>query len=133
MPFKDRMPPHKLGYARRMAAKPTPSEAALWERLKERRLGVGFLFQEFVLGYIADFYCPAAKLVVEIDGPIHSSPERRARDSVKDRALRWRGLHVLRLPTTMTTDEMIERIDLKLRFLQVERRKPQGQSDKKVA
>lgn len=133
MPFRDRMPSRKLGFARSMAARPTPSEAALWERLKAGRLGVGFLFQELVLGHIADFYCPAAKLVVEVDGPIHSSPDQRARDSIKDRALRWRGLHVLRLDTTMTTDQMIERIDLKLHFLQVERRPQPGPADNKAA
>jgi len=108
MPFKDR----------------TPREAALWARLKGRQLGVAFACQEFVLGYIADFYCPVAKLVVEVDGPIHDSDKQRRRDSVKDRALKWRGLIVLSLPTTMTTDEMVERIDRKLHFLQVERHLP---------
>ena len=107
---------------------PTPSEAALWERLKAKQLGVGFLFQERVLGYIADFYCPAGKLVVEVDGPIHETSTVMRRDKVKDRALRWRGLVVLHLPTTMTTDEMVKRIDGKLAFLQVRRhpRVPEG-------
>ena len=134
MPFKDRMSSEKPRMARRMVAQPTPSEAALWKRLNAEQLGVAFVCRELVLGYIADFYCSAAKLVVEVDGPIHDSDKQRKRDSVKDRNLKWRGLVVLRLPTTMTTDEMVERIDRKLHFLQVERQlPPQKPHDKEAA
>jgi len=124
MPYKDRMKPEKLALARKMAKNPTPSEAALWERLKGNKLGVGFLCQERVLGFIADFYCPVAKLVIEIDGPIHERPDVAQRDKVKNRALRWKGLTVLRLGTEMTVDQMVERIDLKLHYLQVPRHQP---------
>ena len=56
-----------MHFARQMHQKPTASEAALWNRLKSRQLGVPFLSQECILGYIVDFYCPPAKLVVEVD------------------------------------------------------------------
>ena len=121
MPFKDRMPPEKLRRAREMAANPTRSEASLWKRLKGNQLGVPFVFQEPVLGYTVDYYCDVAKLVVEVDGSVHESKWQRAHDSRKDRVLSAKGLVVLRLPTTLTTDQMVERIELKLHFLQVDR------------
>jgi very-short-patch-repair endonuclease len=133
MPFKDRMKPAKLAKARKMFEKPTPSEAALWERLKGRQLGVAFVCQERVLGHIAAFYCAAAKLVVEVDGPSHDTDRQRRTDAVKDRAVKWRDLIVLRLPTTMTTEEMVERIDRKLHFLQVERDQSVGERPDKEA
>jgi len=130
MPFKDRMKPAKVHFARQMHQKPTASEAALWNRLKSRQLGVPFLSQECILGYIVDFYCPPAKLVVEVDGAIHQRAEQRARDSKKDRALRRHGLVVLRLPSDLTAAEAVARIDRKLHWLQVtrDRIRPAGAS-----
>jgi very-short-patch-repair endonuclease len=112
----------KVRLARQMHEKPTPTEAALWNRLKGQQLGVPFLSQECMLGYIVDFYCPPAKLVVEVDGPYHQTAERRAYDSIKDRALRRRGLVVLRLSSDLSTSDAVSRIDRKLHFLQVKRK-----------
>ncbi|MBM4364454.1 MAG: DUF559 domain-containing protein [Deltaproteobacteria bacterium] len=65
----------------------TPSEAALWRELRRGRLGVVFRGQVPLLGrYIADFYAPAAGLVVEVDGAWHGPRERA--DSRRDEALR---------------------------------------------
>jgi very-short-patch-repair endonuclease len=121
MPFKDRMKPAKVRFPRQMHQKPTASEAALWNRLKSRQLGVPFLSQECILGYIVDFYCPPAKLVVEVDGAIHQTAEQRAHDKKKDRALRRYGLVVLRLASGLSTEDAVGRIDRKLHFLQVKR------------
>jgi very-short-patch-repair endonuclease len=46
--------------------------------------------------YGADFYCPAVRLVLEIDGGIHDVAEQRERDRWRDIALSERGLWVLR-------------------------------------
>lgn len=104
-----------------MPQKPTPTDAALWDRLKGLQLGVPFLSQESILGYVVDFYCPLAKLVVEVDGANHGTAEQRADDSTKDRALRRHGLVVLRLSSDLSTADAVTRIDRKLRFLQVKR------------
>jgi very-short-patch-repair endonuclease len=58
--------------ARRMRKTPTAAEALLWELLRAKQL-MGFKFrrQHIIRTFIVDFYCPACKLVVEIDGPIH--------------------------------------------------------------
>jgi very-short-patch-repair endonuclease len=46
--------------------------------------------------YTLDFYCPAARLVVEVDGDGHSMGDRPERDAVRDAWLRARGLGVVR-------------------------------------
>ena len=49
----------------------TPAESFLWEHIRKNQLGVRFKAQHPVGDFIVDFYCHPAKLVVEIDGPIH--------------------------------------------------------------
>jgi very-short-patch-repair endonuclease len=50
----------------------TPAERILWERLRDRRLaGIKFRRQHSIDACIVDFYCAAARLVIEIDGGIH--------------------------------------------------------------
>ena len=53
--------------AQRMRHAPTASEAALWRRLRGRRLGVQFRRQVVLGRYIVDFVAPKARLVVEVD------------------------------------------------------------------
>ncbi len=51
----------------------TPAEIKLWERLRNRRLaGLKFRRQHPLGPFIADFYCPEHRLVVEVDGEIHT-------------------------------------------------------------
>ena len=71
---------------------------------EERRLWYDFLkglpaviHRQAVLGsYIVDFYCPSAKLVVELDGSQHYEAEGQAADRERDEYLSGRGLRVLR-------------------------------------
>ena len=70
--------------ARNIRHKPTPAEHMLWQRL--RRSGpneYGFRRQHPLGRFIVDFYCPARKLVVEIDGSVHDRTvlEDRARQT----------------------------------------------------
>ena len=62
--------------ARHMRADPTQAEALLWEKLRKRQLGgLKFRRQHVIHFFIVDFYCPAAKLVLEIDGSVHAEEE----------------------------------------------------------
>ena len=62
--------------ARNMRANPTQAETSLWENLRKRQLGgLKFRRQHVIHVFIVDFYCPAAKLVIEIDGPVHAEQE----------------------------------------------------------
>jgi very-short-patch-repair endonuclease len=88
----------KLALAQRMRETPTPAEAILCEHLRTHRMaGLHFRRQHVISGCIADFYCHAARLVVEVDGQSHQSSEARLHDAERDRVLRDRGLRLLRV------------------------------------
>ncbi len=58
--------------ARELRKQAIPAEKVLWEQLRNRRLkGIKFRRQHPLGTYIVDFYCPAHRLVVEIDGEFH--------------------------------------------------------------
>jgi len=73
-------------------------EVLLWQRLRRRAGGVKFRRQHPVAGYIADFYCHEAKLIVEVDGEGHNRGDRPARDAKRDTVLTALGLTVLHIP-----------------------------------
>ena len=56
-----------------------------------------FRRQHAIGPYIADFFCAAANLVVEIDGWDHAQPEQLTHDVLRDAYLRNRGLDVVRI------------------------------------
>ncbi len=76
----------------------SPPEVILWNHLRQRPDGFKFRRQHPVGRYVADFYCPPAKLVIEIDGDAHDFAEVAERDLARDDALRAMGLTVLRIP-----------------------------------
>src|SRR5688500_18943151 len=83
-------------YAWRNRRAPTESEARLWKALHGRKLGVMFRRQVVLLDrFIVDFYAPAMRLVVEVDGDCHR--HRKAADRRRDRALERAGIRVLRV------------------------------------
>jgi very-short-patch-repair endonuclease len=92
------MAPWKKDAARAMRNHPTEAEAVLWQRLRCHRLdGYKFNRQARMYGYIADFYCPRLKLVVEVDGSIHRTPGQQAADRLRDANLTARGMTVVRV------------------------------------
>ncbi len=84
-----------LKHARHMRRNPTPAERVLWRALRSKQLhGLKFRRQVPIGPYIADFYSPPLRLVVEIDGEAHAAaPEPDAR---RDAWMRAQGLRVLR-------------------------------------
>jgi very-short-patch-repair endonuclease len=74
----------------------SPPEVKLWSLLRRSPSGIRFRRQHPVGPYVADFYCPAAKLVIEIDGAIHDFTVER--DERRDEYMRGLGLTVLRIP-----------------------------------
>jgi very-short-patch-repair endonuclease len=91
-----------LKRARRLRDSMTRQELGLWLRLKNRQLG-GFKFrrQHPVGPYILDFYCPEARLAVEIDGDVHNHPNQIEHDRRRDAFFRERGVKTLRLGLTL--------------------------------
>ena len=73
-------------------------EARLWQVLRTRPEGLKFRRQHPMGVYVVDFYCPAAKPVVEVDGVAHDMGDRPQRDEARDAWLAREGLSVLRIP-----------------------------------
>src|SRR5215212_6733999 len=66
----------KVQRARELRKNMTEAEKVLWQSLRANRLnGWHFRRQQIIGGFIADFYCHAAALVVETDGEIHQSQQ----------------------------------------------------------
>ncbi|CAN7427033.1 DUF559 domain-containing protein [Phenylobacterium sp. LjRoot219] len=70
----------------------TEPEIMLWSRLKGRGTDKPIFRRQFAYQtVIFDFYCPAARLAVEIDGATHWDDERRSKDEARDAWLARRG------------------------------------------
>jgi len=84
--------------ARVLRSNMTRAEIILWSRLRSRKTnGFKFRRQELILDYIVDFYCNELKLIIEVDGEIHSFSEKSGYDSKRDNMLKINGYHILRL------------------------------------
>jgi len=82
----------------------TKVEWKLWSRLNRRQLaGFKFRRQAPIGPYVVDFYCPALRLVIEVDGPHHDETELE--DAERDRWLKARGYRVLRFSADEVYDE----------------------------
>lgn len=85
----------KQDMAKTMRREMTLEESLLWKRLRSNRCGgLHFRRQQVVDGFIADFYCHAVGLIVEVDGSIHE--QQADYDLSRDRVLSGRGLRVIR-------------------------------------
>ena len=109
---RPRYSPEMTGIARRLRREMTPAERRLWEIVRERKCGHRFYRQVPAGQYILDFYCPQARLAIEVDGGIHSLPDVEKRDRDREATLTEDlKLSFLRLTNeeTLTTDEAILR------------------------
>ncbi len=94
-------PEYKIRLVRELRRRQTRSEARLWEQLRARRLGgLKFRRQRPIGRFIADFCCEEARLVVEVDGPIHNLPEQRNHDEERAPCIEGRGYLILRVSNT---------------------------------
>ncbi len=85
-------------FARELRKNQTEAETFLWMKLRKRQLkNCQFYRQRIICNYIFDFYCPDAKLVIEIDGGQHYSEPGLTKDALRDRQLADLGLTVMRV------------------------------------
>jgi very-short-patch-repair endonuclease len=88
--------PVKVQRAKELRREMTQEEKILWQHLRANQLnGLHFRRQQIIDGFIADFYCHAARLVIEVDGEIHQ--KQAEYDTERDRILLARGLRLLRI------------------------------------
>lgn len=83
--------------ARELRKNMSDSEKLFWSKVRRKQIsGFQFYRQRVIEDYIVDFYCPKAKLVVEIDGGQHYSGKEKRNDALRDNRLKDLGLRVLR-------------------------------------
>jgi very-short-patch-repair endonuclease len=90
--------PHLTQIARQLRRDQTPTEALLWQRLRNRKCaGLKFKRQYRIGRFVVDFYCRELRLVVELEGGIHDWSEQQVYDGLRFEELRARGLRILRI------------------------------------
>ena len=106
----------------------TPSETALWVRLRSGFDGERFECQVPMFGYVPDFYCRRLRLTVEVDGRWHQGRERL--DGLREDVLRANHVEVVRLPAQLVHQDVeqaleILRAHLRARASQLVRSRPE--------
>ncbi len=89
-------------YAKQLRKEMTKEERHLWYDFL-RQYPVRFLRQKVLGRYIADFYCPQAKLVIELDGSQHYEGDGIEADVQRTKFLESYGLKVIRIPNNVIT------------------------------
>ena len=83
--------------ARKLRRQMSPPEVALWSQLRSTKLGFKVRRQHPIGPYIADFFVPVAKLVIEVDGSPHDFGDQSRRHEARNRYMNEQGLRVLRI------------------------------------
>lgn len=97
--------PEKQELARQLRQNMTPAERLLWQELRANRLdGYHFRRQQIIDGFIVDFYCHRAALIVEVDGPVHDT--QKEADAGREAVLQGRGLSILRFTNQQVMNDM---------------------------
>ncbi|MEJ2410091.1 MAG: endonuclease domain-containing protein [Novosphingobium sp.] len=108
------MPPvQTIRKARRLCREMTLPEVLVWQRLRKVPMGIKFRRQHPVGPYVLDFYCPAVKTGIEIDGLAHDMGASPERDAERDVWLRGKGIRMIRIPARdvlQNVDEVVESI-----------------------
>jgi very-short-patch-repair endonuclease len=101
-------------YSRELRRNMTDAEKRIWSKVRLEQLkGCKFYRQKIIGNYIVDFFCPKAKLAIELDGGQHYSEDMIEEDKIRDAYLKNHGIKVLRFTDTdalTNTDGVIERI-----------------------
>ncbi|KAA9345693.1 endonuclease domain-containing protein [Adhaeribacter soli] len=99
---------HLKVFRKELRSNLTPAEAVLWKALQGSQLeGRKFRRQHSFGKYILDFYCPAERLAVELDGRHHFSDAGFEADSERSAFLESHGIKVLRFENK----EVFEQLD----------------------
>ena len=86
--------PGAVKLARHARSQPSVAEQVMWTHLRDWKTGFKFRREALVRSFRVDFYCPAAKLVVELDGEQHDP----VADAVRDAEIAKAGILVYRIP-----------------------------------
>jgi len=109
--------------ALQMRKNPTEAERAMWKILRKfRQSGIPFRRQHPIEFYIADFYCHNLRLVIEVDGEIHTEKENQSHDEGRTGELERFGIKVIRFTNNQILHEsevVIEQIKVAIKELTI--------------
>ncbi|MFH1009022.1 MAG: endonuclease domain-containing protein [Candidatus Latescibacterota bacterium] len=89
--------PNLKSLRRSLRSSQTDAERYLWTRLRNNQIFDLRFFRQYSLGrFILDFYCPAIKLAIEIDGGQHAEKDHIEMDQKRTALLEEKGIRVLR-------------------------------------
>jgi very-short-patch-repair endonuclease len=128
---KSPLPPELLQRCRDLRQRATNAEQMLWQLLRDRQIaGKKFRRQHPLRGYILDFYCHEARLVIELDGSGHSEPTQATYDAKRTQVLQAEGMSVLRF----WNNQVFENIEgvLEAIWMALTRPSPKGRGSKIV-
>ncbi|MCC7018695.1 MAG: endonuclease domain-containing protein [Ardenticatenales bacterium] len=95
--------------SRSLRRRETTAERVLCQALRRRRLSdLIFRRQHAVGSFVLDFYCPAERLAIELDGGVHDDPSQRRRDEQRTSALEAAGITVLRFRNDAVTGRLAQ-------------------------
>ena len=101
--------PHIFEIAKMLRKNMTEAEEKLWGKLRGKKLlGLRFRPQHPIDIFVADLYCHPVKLVIEIDGGIHQSKDRKECDTGREGELENWGIQVLRFTNEKVENEMTQ-------------------------
>jgi len=98
--------------ARAMRKAMSEPEVMLWSRLRGRSPDRPTFRRQHPFGsFILDFYCPAARLAIEVDGATHCDEAGQAKDRARDSWLMSQGVRVSRIPAAEVYRDLSEVVD----------------------
>lgn len=85
----------------------TLAEQALWAVLKGKQLNGWKFRRQYGIGfYVVDFYCPAVRLAIEVDGEYHQTPQQKCQDQVGQDFITALGIRVMRFTNQEVLDAL---------------------------
>lgn len=113
-----RYKPNLKKFAQNLRRTSTETEVVFWSRIRRKQvLGFQFYRQKPVGPYIVDFYCPRAKLIIEIDGSQHFEEKNEQKDKERDTYLQALGFTVLRFNNTEVCQNVDSAVEMVFDFL----------------
>ena len=112
--------PRKTTQARSLRRGASATEQRLWRLLRGRRLdGFKFRHRSLVYGYIPVFWCPEARLAIEIDGKEYAAKQER--DAVRDTRFFSHSIHTVHVPSELVWRDSAGALELIQAALELQR------------
>ena len=97
---------------RLLRANSTEAEKIIWEKIRNKQINKKKFRRQVSIGsYIADFYCPELRLVIEIDGNVHNSNYAKEYDAYRDIYMESLDLKIFRFSNEDIFNKLDEVID----------------------